>query len=282
MAGTVSLWVAAGCQHCGPRLQPKPPCAPDAGPPVGQPLPKGPGWLPDSGIPPPGPVPSQSKSFEAYKPPLDSSWKIGAGPSVRLYPPEVSETADEGKKPSLRPPEVIESNDPVPPKEQKSKTTKEPPSFPVGIPQYALVRDKVAAGLRPSLDDGLDWLQTNGFKTVLCLHEPGEPISADRKQVEKRGMKFVSVEVSPGTLTEKIVEEFNRLVGDKGALPLFVYDRDGALAGSLWYLHFRVGHGMGDEAARQKARTLGLREDREGLHQEMWQAAKKYLGDKEE
>jgi len=29
-------------------------------------------------------------------------------------------------------------------------------------------------------------------------------------------------------------------VREEGDLPMFVYDRDGAVAGGLWYLHFRT------------------------------------------
>ena len=37
----------------------------------------------------------------------------------------------------------------------------EPPrtALPVGIPQFSSVNSKVSSGLRPSLDDGLDWLR---------------------------------------------------------------------------------------------------------------------------
>src|SRR4051794_15519973 len=38
-----------------------------------------------------------------------------------------------------------------------------PASTPLGIPRFAEVRANVAAGLRPSLDEGLDWLQAHGY-----------------------------------------------------------------------------------------------------------------------
>jgi protein tyrosine phosphatase (PTP) superfamily phosphohydrolase (DUF442 family) len=241
---------------------------------VPAPLPKGPQpFVPD--MPPPLAPPSQSKSA-----PPDLEWKPGYGPSVRLSPPEVSEGGSGGKGGvQLYPPIVTDKDNQPPPKVETKVEPKAPAAFPVGIPQFALVRDKVASGLRPSLDDGLDWLQTNGYQTVLCLHQPGEPIAADRKQVENRGMKFVALEVSPLALKEKLIDEFNRLVADTGLQPLFVYDRDGALAGSLWYLHFRLATDTSHEKALQQARALGLREDLDGLHRDMWLAVQKYLSD---
>jgi protein tyrosine phosphatase (PTP) superfamily phosphohydrolase (DUF442 family) len=152
--------------------------------------------------------------------------------------------------------------------------------LPVGIPQFARVVDRVAAGLRPSLDEGLDWLQMSGYRTVLFVRSPGEDDSADRKQVEKRSMTYLSLEVSPQTLSRDLVESFSRVVGDSTNYPLFVYDRDGSLAGGLWYLHFRTAEQLGDDAARLRAGALGLREDRDGAHRLMWLGIQKFLADR--
>jgi hypothetical protein len=148
--------------------------------------------------------------------------------------------------------------------------------MPVGIPQYQQARNRVASGLKPSLE-GLDWLQTNGYRTVLHIRRPGEDDAADRRQVEKRGMKFVSLELSPQTLTREIVDQFNHLVGDVSCLPLFVYDRDGVLQGGLWYLHFRIVDLAPDEVARIRAGQLGLKDDQAPEQREMWLAIQKFL-----
>ncbi len=149
-------------------------------------------------------------------------------------------------------------------------------ALPVGIPDFASVKDQVASGLKPLLD-GLDWLRQNGFRTVLHVHRPGEDDAAERRQVEKRGLKFVSLEVSPQTLDTKTVSEFNRMVNDTAAYPLFVYDGDGVLAGGLWYLYFRTSEKATDEQARARAASLGLKPDRNGEAREMWLAIQKYL-----
>ncbi len=152
------------------------------------------------------------------------------------------------------------------------------PSLPVGIPQFALVKDRVASGLRPAID-GLDWLKDNGFQTVLHVHLPGEDDAADRKQVTKRGLKFFSLEVSPTTLSKTVMQDFTRIVGDKNGYPVFVYDKDGMLAAGLWYLYFRTVENESEETARIRAARLGLKEDPKGEHQQMWLAIQKYLSE---
>src|SRR5262249_36443259 len=112
--------------------------------------------------------------------------------------------------------------------------------LPVGIPDYTTVKDKVAAGRRPPRDEGLDWLRAHGYKTVLSLRAPGEDDNADRRQIEKHGLKYLSLEVSPLTMSRELVDTFNRLIADSSSYPLFVCDKEGALTGALWYMHFRT------------------------------------------
>jgi protein tyrosine phosphatase (PTP) superfamily phosphohydrolase (DUF442 family) len=269
-----------GCKSSGtcPAPTPGPVLAPAPGPVYAPaPMPKGMPWLPEPPIAP-APVDTQSKSIDPYLPQKDAVWAPGLGPSVRLYPPEVIEGSDIDKKVELRPPEESTSEKPAVPKLEKA--TKEPPLFPVGISQFVQVREKVANGLRPTLDDGLAWLQSNGYKTILHLSAPGGPDSADRQQVEKRGMRFITMEVSSLTLSQKVIDEFNRIVGDNAGLPLFVYDADGSLTGGLWYIHFRLAQGASEEEAKRRARQLGINENGDAGHREMWLAAQKYVSDR--
>ena len=60
-------------------------------------------------------------------------------------------------------------------------------------------------------------------------------------------------------------------------LPLFVFDRDGSVAGGLWYLHFRLVEKLSDEKARAEAARLGFRED--GASRTMWIAVQNYLSE---
>jgi protein tyrosine phosphatase (PTP) superfamily phosphohydrolase (DUF442 family) len=146
----------------------------------------------------------------------------------------------------------------------------------VDIPQFAEVLPKVASGLQP-FPDGVTWLQEKGFRTVLHLRQPGEDDAIARKVFEKRNVRFLSLAVSPGNLTRETVETFNRIVTTEPNLPLYVYDKDGSLAGGLWYLYFRLVEKTTDEKARAEAERLGLKADAEGPHRTMWVAVQNYL-----
>jgi len=167
-----------------------------------------------------------------------------------------------------------------PPAAPRSSGTEErdlTPPPPTGIPQYSVVKTRVAAGLKPSSIDGLDWLKNNGYRTVLNLRQPGADDSSDRQQFDKRGLRYLSLEVSPQTLTKEIVDQFNQIVGDAGNQPLFVYDQDGVDAGGLWYLHFRIVDGATNQQALARAASLGLKEDGNDRQRDMWAAVQSYL-----
>lgn len=141
-----------------------------------------------------------------------------------------------------------------------------------------MAQDQVATGLKPFLD-GLDWLKANGYRTVLHLRAPGQDDSADRREVEKRGLHYLSFEAGSQAMPRTVVEQFSATLADRNHLPLFLYDRDGRLAGSLWYLHFRTAEKLSHESARAKASQLGLREDTDPEQRTLWIAVQKLLSE---
>ena len=250
-------------------IQPAPTAFPTL-PPAGNVPPTLPQASPFPTVPPPAPPPTSGAVVAPQQPiaQVEHRWQP-ADNGVQLGAPEPLAGTVPNASPRLYPPDKT-AEPPV----NKSAT-----ALPVGIPQFATAMDNVTTGLRPSLDDGLDWLQAHGYRTVAQIRSTGEDDGTDRKQVEKRGMKYASIEVTPRRLTKEIVQEFTRLVREKSTQPVFVYDRDGALAGSLWYLYFRTVEQFPDDVARIRASALGLREDREGAHRDMWLAAQKYVSE---
>jgi protein tyrosine phosphatase (PTP) superfamily phosphohydrolase (DUF442 family) len=218
---------------------------------------------------PPGPTSPQGPTV----PPGSTAPQGATAPPTpsppRLYPPETAEQ-------STAEPPLLEKTPP------RISAQKPAAGLPVGIAQFVPAvagLTNVSAGQRPQIDDGLDWLAQHGYKTVLHLRAPEDANAADRRQVEKLGMTYISIAVAPKTLTPETLDQFAKVVGDVARRPLFVYDQDGALAGAMWYLYFRKVSGNNDEPARVRAESLGLRTDGDEAHRQMWLAVQRYLRD---
>lgn len=150
------------------------------------------------------------------------------------------------------------------------------PDLPVGIAGFAEIKPQVATGQRPDLD-GLDWLRANRFRTVVHLFKPGAASTADREVVERRGLKYVPLELTPETLSLSQVEKFSQTIDSLLDAPVFVYDNNGLLNGTMWYLYFHLTEKQPDTAARKKAAALGLRETGSAEATAWWLAIQKVL-----
>ncbi|HZT79094.1 MAG TPA: hypothetical protein VFA26_02635 [Gemmataceae bacterium] len=300
LAGLLGAFGAGGCSHCcGDRLpgtgpascyppaepprraffRPLHPLAPHCCTPVPPPRPPDRQFvLPPAaaapyppGVPPP-PVPVNPAPVAPVNPPPPAANLQGYGPPP-VPPPDPGWRPAQATTPGAQ----LAGPEPEPPLARPGDRNGPTPPLPVGIPQFATPKKGVASGLKPSLD-GLDWLKANGYRTVLHLRRPGTPDAADRKQIEEvRGLKYCSLEVSPETLALKVVDQFNHLVNDANNRPLFVYDKDGVLAGALWYLHFRMIDQLSDADARARAAALGLKTDGDDEQRAMWLAVQKVL-----
>ena len=272
LALTLALGCAltAGCRHPWFRRDPPPPCPPGSSisriPPVS---------FPDA-PPPPAPVPgaaireSGPSSTELLLPQTAPPGRTRSEypRTPRVIPANPPRGAILGDPDYVEPPRIDPPKDedrpvelePLPAEPRKPM----PGDRPIGITDFTQVKDGVSAGHRPDLD-GLDWLKARGYKTVVHVRRPQDADDTDRAQVERRGMKFVSLLVSPETLTADWVEEFNGIVGDTAARPLFVYGQDPQTAAVAWYLHLRRAEFLTHDEARVRAGRLGLKDENSDL-----------------
>lgn len=182
-------------------------------------------------------------------------------------PPLAKATPPTGKGPSSSPKQVAVPPDLVEPRKPEP-SVKIPPqnvpdrswTLPVGIPFYFAVKEgQVATGHRPDTE-GLDWLKSQGFQTIIHIRKPGQDSTADREQIEKRGMKYVALDVAASSFNKKLVDEFAALLADRNQQPVFVYDEDGIRVGALWYAHLRLTERLPDDLARTRAELYGFKE----------------------
>jgi len=262
-----SVLLMSGCRHCCKR--PNPTMGPPG--PIGAPAPR---TLPPQGIPL-DPPPSTGMKPEVLlpqsMPPTTSSPsnlpKFNGG-SARLGEPDfnIQPAVSEEKSTIVKPPPAA-MGDPL------------ASALPVGIAQFAQVKENVSSGQRPDLD-GLDWLHTKGYKTVVFLRSGTEDDSSDRKQVTDRGMKYQTLTVKPESINPTSVAEFNRLVNDAEGRPIFIYDFSGKQAGAMWYLYFRTSELLNDDEARVRAGRHGLKNPGDAEQTRLWTAVQKYLSER--
>ena len=111
------------------------------------------------------------------------------------------------------------------------------------------------------------------------LHRPGD-LSAHKEQIEKRGLKYQSFEISPATLTKERLDEFGKIIDEPASQPLFVYDDNGASIGAIWYLHLRAKKETPAEVAKTQSERLGFREQGTAEQNEYWTSIRTILDDK--
>jgi protein tyrosine phosphatase (PTP) superfamily phosphohydrolase (DUF442 family) len=233
-----------------------PSVGPSAGPVVPAPSPQ-----PSGGLPPPDPLfgAPREGNFRPTPPPANGR----PAPEILLPDPLPGSGSSRSQSPA-RPPASGILGAPVAPVAPRGQTA-EPPlakgnaaAPAAALPGFARVKDGVSSGRKPTLD-GFDTLKRAGYKTVLYLHPAGADVAATRDVAQNKGLSFVAIEVTPERLAEAL-DQFNTVVGDRRARPVYVADDTGVRAGALWYLHFRTVELQHDDAARIKARALGLNE----------------------
>jgi protein tyrosine phosphatase (PTP) superfamily phosphohydrolase (DUF442 family) len=115
----------------------------------------------------------------------------------------------------------------------------------------------VSSGLKPYPDD-FAWLAKQGYRSVLHLRDPDRDDVADERLAKRARLKYQSLVAAPERLDRRLYEDFVRAVNGTDDHPLYVYHKDGTVAGGLWYLYFHLHQGESDEVARGRARNLGL------------------------
>jgi protein tyrosine phosphatase (PTP) superfamily phosphohydrolase (DUF442 family) len=254
----------AGCKCC--RRDPPPPACPPGAvrsgayiPPQG--IPEGPPPLPRGAAPEAGPAPAGGTELllPQSAPGRSSSQKPRVVPAD---PPEGAILGDPSTadKPNAGKPAEL---DPLPP---DPKPTPAAADRAVGVDELVRVKEGVFAGRRPTLE-GLDSLKAKGYKTVIHIRRPQDNDDTDRRQVEKRDLKFIRLTVSPELLTRPWIDQFNEIVGDTATRPVFVYAQDPPTAGVVWYLHLRTAEFLTHDEARVRARPLGLADETSALFQ---------------
>src|SRR5581483_4291168 len=102
--------------------------------------------------------------------------------------------------------------------------------------RFAAVEPKLAGGSLPT-EEGLDWLNDKGYKTLLDLRPSNEVQASFIAEVSKRGLRYISLPIGLTSVDSSHVTRFHFELSLADARPLYFFDTDGNGAGMLWYVH---------------------------------------------
>lgn len=102
-----------------------------------------------------------------------------------------------------------------------------------GVPNYHVVNPRLATAGQPS-PEALRRLEEHGFKTVINLRTEAEGTKDEEAAVTAQGLRYVSVPVTPASLSAKDVETVAAVLDDEAAGPVLLHCAVANRAGALW------------------------------------------------
>jgi uncharacterized protein (TIGR01244 family) len=126
------------------------------------------------------------------------------------------------------------------------------------IPNYRQMRPAVATGGQPSAET-LRRLKSLGFKTVINLRTSGEDAIVDQEAaaVAAQGLTYVSVPVTPTTLSAADVAAVRKVLDDPAAAPVFLHCHSANRVGAVWAA-VEVSRGRALKDAEAEGKKVGL------------------------
>jgi uncharacterized protein (TIGR01244 family) len=118
-------------------------------------------------------------------------------------------------------------------------------------PAYRRLSPRLAVAGAPSAET-LRRLAQLGFRTVVDLRLPEEGVAAEREQVERQGLRYVSVPFSAETFALEHALAVKRVLDDPDAGPVLLHCASSNRVGGVWaVLQARAG------VPREKALQAG-------------------------
>jgi len=136
-------------------------------------------------------------------------------------------------------------------------------AFAAGIPDkldaasYRRLSPSLAISGKPS-QEALASLKQSGFRTAIDLRQPAEGVPSAREAVEAQGLKFLSVPVSPDTLTLLDAQKVAAVLSDQSAAPVLLFCSSSNRVGGVIAVIERM-RGRSKEEALAEGRKAGLR-----------------------
>ena len=129
------------------------------------------------------------------------------------------------------------------------------------IEKFFKVSDNVATGGQPTPAQLTD-LAREGYKTVICLREPGEfDAKSEEKAAAFQGLAYVSIPVDKEKPTPAEVDQFLAALSHPKAFPVFIHCATGNRVAAFWMIRRVVVDQWQVADAEREAKLVGLKSD---------------------
>jgi len=125
------------------------------------------------------------------------------------------------------------------------------------VPSYRVIEPGLAGAGQPS-PEALARLKQMGFRTVINLRTEQEGAAQERPLIEAQGLRYVSVPVTPATLSLADVEAVEKVLADPAARPVLLHCASSNRVGAVWaVIQARKGRSL--EQAEAAGAAAGMR-----------------------
>lgn len=127
------------------------------------------------------------------------------------------------------------------------------------IEKFYKVSDNVATGGQPTPAQFID-LAREGYRTVICLREPGEfDAASEKKAATSRGLAYISIPVDKENPRPEEADQFLAALSHPKAFPVFIHCATGNRAAAFWMIRRVVVDHWQVADAEREARLAGLK-----------------------
>ena len=129
------------------------------------------------------------------------------------------------------------------------------------IEKFNAVSDKVATGGQPTPAQMLD-LSREGYKTVICLREPGEyDMKAEEASAKSKGLTFINIPVNRESPKPEQVDAFLAALSSPKVYPVFIHCGTGNRVAAFWMVRRVLVDKWDLEDAQREAKLVGLKSE---------------------
>ncbi|HKA36310.1 MAG TPA: protein tyrosine phosphatase family protein [Thermoanaerobaculia bacterium] len=129
------------------------------------------------------------------------------------------------------------------------------------IEKFNAVSDKVATGGQPTPAQMLD-LSREGYKTVICLREPGEfDAKAEEAAAKSKGLTWINIPVNRESPKPEQVDAFLAALSSPKVYPVFIHCGTGSRVAAFWMVRRVLVDKWDLEDAQREAKLVGLKSE---------------------